>query len=473
MSIENNQAWPPEDFSGWYNTAIRQADLIAESPTRGVWTLLPRTTTVWNSIRTEMTDGMRKIGVGEVVMPTLFPMSLLEKEADHVEGFAPEVFTVTQAGSKVLEDPLVVRPTSEVVASELMRTMIGSYRDLPCMFHQWASAFRAEKRPRPFLRTTEFLWQEGYSAHPSSDDADKHARLMSDFYAKFMEDHLSIASIAGSKSDNERFPGAVATYALEAQLGGRSLQLATSHNLGKGFAESHNIKFVDTDSLEKPVYLTSWGSSTRLIGALVMAHGDQQGIVFPPQVAPEPVTIIPAWRNEADKSTVEQFAKNLLPELGTGATIARRDVGTRLGPVRYEVDKGGSPVQIVVGQREINSGVLEYKLRHSGEKGRIGVEQIGTEIAGLNDRVAAEMLKASRAMLASSIVEVDGDRKALVDAANDGKMALTGWSGTRDDEQRFKAETGITIRVHPHNEPDRRDPLTGKVGKSAIFAKSY
>ena len=474
MISRHNQTPKEESFSKWYNRAIRDAGLIADSPTQGVWTLLPRAAELWNNIRNNMTRDMGAIGIREVIMPTLFPMSLLEREADHVDGFAPEVFTVTKAGPKDLEDPLVARPTSEVVASELMKDLVTSYRDLPVTFNQWSSAFRAERRPRPLLRTTEFLWQEGYSAHGTSKEADEHARCMADFYAKFMEEYLCIASITGTKSDNERFPGAVATYALEAQFGGRALQLATSHNLGNGFALSHNIKYLDKDGQLKEVYQTSWGSSTRMIGALVMAHGDKDGVVLPPQVAPEVVTIIPAWRNEDDKSSVEAYVHNLRQALGDRAIIAKREPGERLGPVRFRVDRGGSPIQLVVGPREIENGTASYKLRHSGGQGEINTGNTKAAIDDLNTRAAGEMLAASRAKREDSITVVDGGKQALIDAVNDGQMVLAGWSGTAVDEKLLKEQTGgITIRVHPHNHPDRRDPLTGKSGKAAIFAKAY
>ncbi|MFY9228198.1 MAG: aminoacyl--tRNA ligase-related protein [Candidatus Microsaccharimonas sp.] len=462
-----------EDYSGWYNRVIREANLIKESPTRGVWTLMPRSNRIWNTIRHGMTEGMNAIGVNEVTMPTLFPMSLLEQEAEHVDGFAPEVFTVTKAGSKELEDPLVVRPTSEVVVSELMRDEIESYRDLPYMINQWTSAFRAEKRPRPFLRTTEFLWQEGHSAHATPEDADEHARRMAEFYKQFMEDELSLAAIPGEKSDNERFPGAVATYALEGQFGGRALQLATSHNLGNNFALSHNIVFSDQDGALKPVYQTSWGSTTRLIGALVMGHGDDGGIVLPPQIAPEQVTVIPAWRNEEDRSVVDDFSHRIAANLGSRAVVARRELGDRLGAVRYATERTGSPLQLIVGQREIDSNTASYKLRHSGETGTLNLDTLDTEAPRLLGRVASELLQSSREKQVAAMVFENGGIDKVVEAVEAGKMVVAGWAGDAQAEQRLKDETGITIRIHPDGYEDGRDPLTGESGRAAIFAKSY
>lgn len=462
-----------EDYSGWYNRVIRDANLIKESPTRGVWTLMPRSNRMWNTIRHDMTEGMDAIGVDEITMPTLFPMSLLEQEAEHVDGFAPEVFNVTHAGSKKLEDPLVVRPTSEVVVSELMRDDIESYRNLPYMINQWTSAFRAEKRPRPFLRTTEFLWQEGHSAHASLEDADEHARRMADFYKDFLQDRLSLHAIPGEKSDNERFPGAVATYALEGQFGGRALQLATSHNLGNNFAMSHNILFTDRDGEQKPVYQTSWGSTTRMIGAVVMGHGDDEGIVLPPQVAPEQVTVIPAWRGEDDRAFVTEYSDRIASILGSRAVVARRELGDRLGAVRYATERTGSPLQLIVGQREIDANTASYKLRHSGETGILNLDTLSTDAPQLLQRVADELLRNSRIKQEAAMVTEEGDMSKVAEAVEAGKMVISGWSGTAEDEQRLKDETGITIRIHPDGYGERRDPLTGKTGRAAIFAKSY
>jgi len=462
-----------EDYSGWYNRVIREGDLVRESPTRGVWTLMPRSTRMWNTIRRKMTDGMDELGVDEITMPTLFPMSLLEQEAEHVEGFSPEVFKVTHAGSRELDDPLVVRPTSEVVVSELMRDGIQSYRDLPYAINQWTSAFRAEKRPRPFLRTTEFLWQEGHSAHATHEDADEHARMMAEFYRDFLEKNLSLASILGEKSDNERFPGAVATYALEAQYGGRALQLATSHNLGNNFALSHDVMYSDKDGVLKPVYQTSWGSTTRLIGAVVMGHGDDEGIVIPPQISPEQVTIIPAWRGEDDRSSVEEFANLIAARIGFKAVVARRQPGDRLGAVRYATERTGSPLQLIVGRREIDAGTVGYKLRHNGETGTLSQETIDSSSLLLLGRVASDLLQRSHESQAAAMVSEVGGLDKVIEAVEAGKMVVAGWAGDAKDEQRLKDETGITIRIHPEGYEDGPDPLTGKSGRAAIFAKSY
>lgn len=463
-----------ETSSQHYNRVIREGGLITDSPTPGFWTLLPRSNSIWNSIRQEMTRRMARKGVGEVTMPTLFPLGLLEKEAEHVQGFAPEVFTVTKAGTKEFADPLVVRPTSEVVMTELMKGMVQSHRDLPLMLNQWGSAFRAEKRPRPFLRTTEFLWQEGYSAHATPEEADAHAREMAEFYQRFMAEQLSLWSLIGEKSDGERFPGAIATYALEASLGGKALQLATAHYLGTGFTESQGVRFADKDGELKAPHQTSWGSTTRMIGAMILEHCDALGIVVPPQVSPEQVTIVPAWRNVDDKGTVEEFANQLKGILGRGAVVAKRDEGQRLGAVRYDVERTGSPVQIVVGQREIDSGNIPYTLRHSGEGGNIAARSAHQTVPLLLAHIADELLAASAAKQAAAVVDMEsGGIDAMSNIINEGKMVLAGWSGGIEEEKRLNEETGITIRVHPFNYDNRRDPFTDREGRAAIFAKSY
>lgn len=473
MSNRMNQVSQQEDFSGWYHNAIREGELIAESPTKGTWTILPRAVGVWNNVRSYMTKGMEQRGIQEVIMPTLFPITLLEMEAEHVEGFAPEVYTVTHAGSKKLEVPYVVRPTSEVVVSELLRDTIASHRDLPIAYNQWTTAFRAEKRPRPFLRSTEFLWQEGYTAHSTDREADAYAREMSEFYADFYRKYLSLATVGGEKSVNERFPGAVATYSRETLQGGRAIQLSTSHNLGNHFALSHGITYTDTDNVEKSVFQTSWGAGARMIGAVVMEHGDDKGIVLPPQISPEQITLVPAWRNEDDKSLVDAYVQNMKADLGSRSTVAQRQPGERLGATYYAVERTGSPLQLVVGQREIDAGEVSYKLRHSGERGTINIDELGVATAALLNRVASEMLDSSTKKRDASIVEVEGTVTDLIDGVNAGKMVLAGWSGTKEDEQRLKADTGITIRNYPDGYEDRMDPLTGKSARAALFAKSY
>jgi prolyl-tRNA synthetase len=325
------------------------------------------------------------------------------------------------------------------------------------------------------LRTTEFLWQEGYSAHATSEEANNHAKKMAHFYGNFLKEHLSIHCIMGEKSDNERFPGAVNTYSLEAQLGGKALQVATAHNLGDNFSLNQGINYTDKDGSQKNIYQTSWGSTTRMIGALVMAHGDEKGIVLPPNVAPEQVVIIPAWNRIENMQEVENYSRSVIAKLGAvgiRCALAKRKEDDRLGAVRYEVEKSGIPLQLIIGQREIESGKISYQLRHSGEIGVIDDNQLDNSVQDLLSKVSGELYDRSRKKQLESIVEVSS-KTDLVDAINDGKMALSGWSGTAEDEQSLKNETGITIRIHPDDFGDIVDPFTGKTGRATIFAKAY
>ncbi len=462
-----------EDYSTWYNRIIREGGLIADGPTPGVWTLLPRATDTWNNIRHEMTSRLRERSVQEVMLPTLFPMSLLTREADHIEGFAPEVYQVTHAGSRQLDERLVVRPTSEVVVPGLLGSQVQSYRDLPYVINQWGSAFRAEKRPRPFLRTTEFSWQEGYSAHESPEEADVYAREMADFYRQFLAEHLSLAALSGEKSDNERFPGAVATYALEMQFGGRALQLATAHNLADTFTSNDGVFFTDRNNERRHPFQSSWGSTTRMIGAMVMGHSDAKGIVLPPQVAPEQATIIPAWRNDSDRTDMLSAANQLCSQLGVRAVVAPREPSDRLGAIWHATERTGSPLQLVFGARELTSGMVGYTMRHSGEKGVLSLGgDMTQQVKGLLGRISGELLAKSKDEQQRVVVAVEHAAE-LTDAVEAGHMALAGWTGDRNAEQRLKGETGITIRIYPDGYDERQDPFTGKQGRAAIFAKSY
>jgi prolyl-tRNA synthetase len=461
-----------ENFSSWYNEVIRQGGLIDEGVTQGTWAFLPRSASMWNNIRGEMSTQMSDLGVDEIILSTLFPLSLLQKEKEHIEGFAPEVFLVTQAGGKELTCPLVVRPTSEVVVSEYLSRWISSYKDLPMMVNQWGSAFRSEKRPRPFLRTTEFLWQEGYSAHATPEESEQHAKDMAIFYGKFLLEHLSIYGIVGEKSVNERFAGAKNTYTVEAQLGGKALQLATAHDLGDNFATSQNVTYADKAGEIKNVFQTSWGSTTRMIGATVMAHGDDKGLVLPPQIAPEQVTIIPAWRDGSERDSITEYSQHISSAISARSKIAKRGLGETLGVVRYAIEKTGSPLQFIVGQREIESGAISYQIRHSGEKGEIPVGQLDERVKAILTDISGQLLNKSRESQLASIVEVD-NRKQMIEVIEDGKMALAGWSGDAEDEKTLKQETGISLRLHPDGYDELRDPVSGKSGRATIFAKAY
>lgn len=477
MSIQPNlsrEALPPQeqDYSAWYNDAIRQGGLIDEGVTPGTWALLPAATRSWNNIRMQMTEAMDAEGVEEVTFPTLFPYSLLANEAEHVEGFAPEVYMATHAGGKELDEPLVLRPTSEVVVSEYFKRWIQSYRDLPIQINQWGSVFRAEKRPRPFLRTTEFMWQEGHSAHATAAGADAQAAKMAEMYHDFMERNLSIYGFSGKKSDNERFAGAVATRTLEAVYGGRALQLATAHDLSDTFSRAHDIRQLDASGDLAPVYQASWGSTTRMIGAFVMAHGDNKGLVLPPQIAPTQVVVVPAWRNETDRAEITEAAARISSGLPARSGMAERAEGERLGALRYAYEKAGTPVQILVGARELAAGAASVYTRHSGETAQVPLEELSSHIPLLLNGIARSLYEKARVEQESRVVSVIS-KAELVEAVNAGNFARAGWMGSVEDEKQLKADTGITLRVHLDEADTEADPLTGKPGRATLFAKSY
>ncbi len=465
---------PQDDYSAWYNRAIREAGFIDEGVTSGTWALMPPAARIWNRIRAEMTQTMDDFGVDEVILPSLFPMSLLEKEKDHVEGFAPEVFTVTQAGDEIFEDPLVLRPTSEVVVSEYFKRWTQSYRDLPIMINQWGSVFRNEKRPRPFLRTTEFWWQEGHSVHETSEGAAMHTLQMAQFYKETIGNLLSIYGFSGEKSEGEKFAGAKSTHTLEAIYGSKALQLATSHNLGTTFSNAHGIRAVGRDGELAPVYQTSWGSTTRMIGAMVMAHGDEKGVVLPPQIAPTQVTLIPAWRNEQDRGAVTEAMEQMRADISARTTLVARGPKERIGGIRFSQEKMGTPLQIIIGQRELDARTATVHVRQSGENLSVPFDVLNDTTTALLDKIGLDMFDAARERQESLVQEV-GSVDEMAEAIDAGHFAKAGWNGTIADEKALKQETGITLRVHLHNEanPMLPDPRNGKAGKVTLFAKSY
>src|SRR2546430_5442447 len=294
-----------DNFSLWYNQVVRKAELADYAPVRGCMIIRPYGYALWENMQHHLDTRFKETGVQNAYFPLLIPRSFLEREAEHVEGFAPEVAWVTRGGGEELEEPLAIRPTSETIVGYSFAKWIQSYRDLPLLINLWNNVVRWEKRTTLFLRTTEFLWQEGHTAHRTVEDAEERTLQMLEVYRSFAEEDLAIPVIAGRKSENEKFAGALRTYSIEAMMGdGKALQAGTSHNLGTNFAKSFDIQYLDSDGQRKYCSTTSWGMSTRMIGALIMVHGDSSGLIFPPRLAPYQVVIVPIWRKEAEKSAV-------------------------------------------------------------------------------------------------------------------------------------------------------------------------
>src|SRR5487761_2763618 len=348
-----------QDFAAWYNDLILRAELADYSPVRGCIVFRPDGFAIWEALRDELDRRIKKTGARNAYFPLFIPLSFLQKEAQHVEGFAPEVAVVTHGGGKELEEPLIVRPTSETIINHMFAQWIHSHRDLPLMINQWCSVVRWEMRTRPFLRTTEFLWQEGHTAHASKEEAEAEALTMLEVYRGFVEDFLAVPLVTGRKSAAERFPGAEETYTIESLMGdGRALQCGTSHFLGQNFSRAFEIRFLDEGNIMQHPWQTSWGVSTRLLGAIVMAHGDDQGLRLPPAVASTQVVVVPIWRKAGEGEQVLNTARSILLTLENAGIRAKLDEreGVTPGFKFNDWEMRGVPLRVEIGPRDVASG---------------------------------------------------------------------------------------------------------------------
>ena len=449
-----------EDFSAWYNEIVQLAELAGHSQVRGCMVIRPYGYRIWELIQAGL-DGMFKAtGHENAYFPLFLPKSALDREAEHVEGFAPETAVVTHAGRAELEEPLVVRPTSEAIIWPIVRDWIQSYRDLPVLLNQWANVVRWELRTRPFLRTTEFLWQEGHTAHASEAEAEEETLRMLGVYRTFMQDAMAMPVITGRKTESEKFAGAVRTYATEALMkDNKALQAGTSHNLGQNFARAFDVRYQTEDGEHDFVWSTSWGVSTRLIGALIMAHGDDTGLVLPPRLAPFQVVIVPIWRDEEQKAAVLEAgekARSSLAAAGVRVRLDGRD-GLNPGAKYYEWERRGVPLRLEVGPRDVESGQLMSVRRFTPEGGdrkrAIPEGELSTAIPALLEQMQAELLEGARARRESHThrgIESIEEFRAIVEGP--GGFVFTGWCGDEACEMRVKDETKATIRVIPDDE---------------------
>ncbi|OQA03803.1 MAG: Proline--tRNA ligase [bacterium ADurb.Bin400] len=464
------------DYSKWYLDVIREADLAEHAPVKGCMIIKPYGYAIWENIQSAMDKMIKETGVSNAYFPLFIPQSYLTKEAEHVEGFAPECAVVTHAGGKKLEEPFVVRPTSETIMYEVFSRWIQSYRDLPLLINQWANVVRWELRPRLFLRTTEFLWQEGHTAHATEDEAETRTKQMLGVYKKLAEDFLAIPVIDGVKSESEKFAGAVRTYAIEAMMqDGKALQAGTSHMLGQNFAKAFNVKFVDENGAEQYAWQTSWGVSTRLIGALIMAHSDDKGLVLPPNIAPIQVVIVPVWVTNEDKMKVlaesEKMEKQL-KDLGLSVKIDSRDL--RPGPRFFEWEKKGVPIRIEIGPKDIEKGAYVFARRDTGEKENISIDQAANYTSSLLNIIQNNLFERSLAFRNSHTREV-GSYDELKEAITGG-FAIAHWCGDAKCEEKIKEETKATIRVllpEKALKPNKCVLCGGKSDQRAVFAKNY
>ena len=470
-----------EDFSRWYNEIVYRADLAAPSPVRGCVIIKPYGYEIWEGIKGGLDRRFKATGHQNAYFPLLIPESFIKREAQHVEGFSPELAVVTHAGGKKLEEPLVVRPTSETVIGEAFSDWIQSYRDLPLLINQWANVVRWELRTRPFLRTAEFLWQEGHTAHATHDEAEEETLQMLDIYADFAINDAAIPVIKGEKSRMERFAGAVRTYTIEAMMRDkRALQSGTSHNLGQNFAKAFDIRFLAENNTQETCWTTSWGLSTRMVGAVVMTHGDDKGLRLPPKLAPYQVVIVPIYRKDDQKPLVMETVNRLDGQLraaGIRVHVDRRE-GQSPGFKFNDWEMRGVPVRVEIGPKDVqNNNAVLARRDVSGREGKQFVSQDGIveALELLLGAIQTNLLEDARAFRDQHISEVNtyDEMRQVIESGN---WARAWWNGTDEDEQAVKDETGATIRCFPFDQPDGTGACvkTGQPAqKVALFARAY
>ena len=462
-----------ENFAQWYTDVVLKTELVDYGPVKGTMVIRPYGYAIWENIQKDMDRRFKETGAKNAYFPLLIPMSYFTKEAEHVEGFAPEVAVVTHAGGAKLEEPLAIRPTSETIIGTMYSKWIQSYRDLPVLMNQWCNVMRWEKTTRPFLRTSEFLWQEGHTVHATEEEAIDETMKMLQVYKDFAEQTLAIPVFTGKKTEKEKFAGAVATYGMEAMmLDGKSLQAGTSHYLGQNFSKAFDIKFLDKDSKLKHGYTTSWGTSTRMIGAIIMAHGDQRGLVLPPRVAPIQVIIIPI---AAHKGGVIEKAKEIEAMLVKAGIRAETDVRDMSPGWKFnEWEMKGVPLRIEIGPRDIENNQAVIMRRDTLEKINLSLDGIAENVNELLDKVQLEMLEKSRRNRDAKVVETD-TLDGILQGVEGKNFVKAGWCGCRECEDKVKEYAQATARVMVDEEGvPERCAICGKPAKhKVIFARAY
>ncbi len=469
------------DFAAWYNDVVMRAELADYSPVRGCMVIRPRGYRIWELMQRALDDMFKASGHENAYFPLFIPQSFLAKEADHVAGFAPQTAVVTRGGGKELEEPLIVRPTSETIIYAMLAKWIQSYRDLPVLLNQWANVVRWELRTRLFLRTTEFLWQEGHTAHATAEEAEREARMIVGIYRTFMEEWMALPVVTGVKTDAEKFAGAVRTYALEGLMqDNRGLQTGTSHNLGQNFARAFEVRYQTANGDMEYVWSTSWGVSTRLIGGLIMAHSDDQGLICPPRLAPLQVVIVPIWKTETDRQGVmeaAQRARQALQAVGLSVEIDQRD-SVKPGAKYYHWEARGVPLRIEIGPRDVAQGQVVVA-RRAGGKTTLPAAGLATAAAKALEEMQRALLEAARARREANSVR-GVSKQEFIDFMNGpGGFAYGGYCGDAGCEAAIKQETKATIRVLP-DEEFRSSPAPTKClwcGRpavtEAVWAKAY
>ena len=465
-----------EDFNQWYTDIIQEAELADYSPVKGTMVIRPYGYAIWENIQEYLDNRFKETGHKNAYFPLFIPKSFIEKEAEHVEGFSPELATVTHAGGKELEEPLIVRPTSETIINHMFSKWISSHRDLPLLINQWANVVRWEMRTRLFLRTSEFLWQEGHTAHATKEEANEEAIQMLNIYEEFVQNIAAVSVTKGLKSELEKFAGAEKTYSIEAMmLDKKALQAGTSHELGQNFSKAFEIEYSDENNKLQNPFQTSWGVSTRLIGMIIMAHGDDKGLKLPPNLAPIQVVIVPIIPSKDDKNNVMENVENIKTMLSNyRLSIDDREEVTP-GYKFNEWELKGVPIRIEIGPRDIeNNKVILSRRDIDNSKEEVSIEKLKSKIDQLLIDIQNNMFDISKKHMEENTIHVDS-KEDLIETLNNKEGFVTCyWSENKDDELEIKELTSATIRCYPiDNEETKQSINDKKDGKFAIFSKAY
>ena len=481
-----------ENYSQWYNDLVVKADLAEQSPVRGCMVIKPYGYAIWEKMQQQLDKEFKKTGVQNAYFPLLIPKSFFSREAEHVQGFAKECAVVThyrlkenEDGSDVVVDPsakleeeLIIRPTSETIIWNTYKGWIKSWRDLPIMCNQWCNVMRWEMRTRPFLRTSEFLWQEGHTAHATKEEAEAEAQKMLKVYADFAEKWMAVPVIQGVKSETERFAGALNTYTIEAMMqDGKALQSGTSHFLGQNFAKSFDVTFLNKENKPEYVWATSWGVSTRLMGALIMVHSDDNGLVLPPNLAPIQVVMIPIYKNDEQLNAIREKLQPVIRELqATGVSVKLDDSDNKRPGFKFaDYELKGVPVRLAMGARDLENNTIELMRRDTLEKENVSFDNIAQHVTELLADIQNNLFEKARRYRDAHIYECDNYDEFRT-KVKDGGFFLCHWDGTAETEAKIKEETQATIRCIPfgYEQTEGVDMVSGKPAKCrVIIARSY
>ena len=466
-----------DDYSQWYLDVVLKADLADYGPVKGCMVIKPYGYAIWEHMQADMDRRIKETGHVNAYFPLLIPKSFLEKEKAHVEGFSPECAWVTIGGGEELPEPLAIRPTSEAMICSMYAKWVNSWRDLPVLMNQWANVLRWEKVTRPFLRTTEFLWQEGHTLHETEAEAEEETLKMLGVYKSFSEEMLAMPVLHGRKTDSEKFAGALRTYSIEALMGdGKALQAGTSHNLGQHFATAYGIEFLGRNQEREKPWSTSWGSSTRMIGGLIMTHGDDSGLILPPKVAPYQVVIvpIPPRKGDVNEAVLPKCREVMAMLRGAGVRVHLDDRDQQMPGFKYaDWEMRGVPLRLELGPKDLEKDQCVLVRRDNREKSFVPLAGLAAKVSELLAALQSDLLEKARKFVADNTTRVatyDEFKQAMSEKRG---FIVAGWNGDPAIEAQIKAETRATIRVLPMEDREAPCVVTGKPGREVYFAQAY